>query len=191
MSYHCIMWRHMFYLLFHFFQIRMSSRLLALSGIVLLFSFFHEKKPRPQHYRWIGERLMAMYFFCVFYSTIYSKEDSQALLLHYPGGETTQYLCATLAALGAIAYFTGYFILDISYTLVVFILINTLAIDCDIYYWTHRRGLDFWNQFRLLSDNLYIVLGIIMILSCSTNRVTVATPSPTKAESTKSTKKDK
>lgn len=93
---------------------------------------------------------------------------SQALLLHLPGGEAVQYLCVTIAALGSLAYITSYFTIDMSYTLVIFVTILTLVIDCDIFYWTHKRGMDFWNQFRLLTDNLYIVFGMVMYLSCST-----------------------
>ena len=176
---------------FFIFQIRMSSRLLGTAGVVLLYNFYQSKKPRPQHYRRLGETLIGLYLFCLFYALIYSKEDSQALLKHLPGGDVMQNLCIGFAGLGMVAYISSYFVLDITYTLVPFITILTLAIDCDMNYWTKKRGMDFWNQFRLLTDNLYIIFGMLLTLVCSTYQIRKEQPNTAHAEDTTESKKTK
>ena len=151
---------------------RICSRLLGTSGVVLLYNFFHANKPRPQHYRRAAETMIGLYFFSLFYMCLYSKEDSQSLIRHLPGGDTMQYVCVGLACLGFLSYISSYYVLDITYIMAPFVTVITVTIDCDIYYWTHSRGMDFWNQFRLLTDHLYIAIGLLMYITCST-RVTL------------------
>ena len=146
----------------------MSSRLIGVAGMMILYGFFMSRKPRPQHYRRIGETLVGLYLFSQSYTFLYSKEDAEAIYRHLPGGDVTLYMCSSIAALGSVAYISSWFVIDITYTLVGFLTVLTLSIDLDISYWTKRRGMDFWNQMQLLADHMCIILGFLMYLACST-----------------------
>ena len=153
------------------FQIRMASRLVGMSGMILLYAFFTMPKPRSHQLRRIGEIFFGVYLVALTYMLVESPEDRKAFVTHMPGGEITLYVYVIILATSALCYLPGLFVHDVTQACVILIFVSTILIDCDINYWVNRRGLDYWNHIRLLVDNFFIVISLIMYLSCTKKRL--------------------
>lgn len=145
----------------------MSSRLVGTAGIIMLYAFFTMPKPRSQQLRRIGETLIGLWLVSITYALVESREDRSAFTTFMPFGEATLYVWAVVYGVCALCYIPGMFVHDVTQVLVVMLWISTMVIDCRIHYWTSRWGMDLWNQIRLLSDNITIILGLAMYLSCT------------------------
>ena len=77
------------------------------------------------------------------------------------------YIWALIFGTCALCYLPGLFVHDVSHVLVVVLTISTAMVDTRIHYWTKRWGMDMWNQIRVLSDHITIILGLVMYLSCT------------------------
>ena len=149
------------------FQVRMSHRMLGVAGYVILYAYFTMPKPRSASLRRIGETLVGLYLICATYSLMESPEDKAAFLKLVPFGNVSLYLYALLLGTSALCYVPGMFVYDVTQALILILPLSTLFVDCNIDYWTNKRGMDFWNQIRLLADNFAIVMGKQTILvSC-------------------------
>lgn len=147
-------------------QIRMAHRLIGVAGCFVLYSFFTSPKPRNQQMRRIAEILLGLYTFMAVYSLVESEEDKAAFLKLFPGGMVTLYGFVIAYCVVAMCYLPGYFVYDASQVFCLVLLTRTAFIDCNVDYWTKRRGMDFWNQFKLIADNVCIVMGLVMYLTC-------------------------
>ena len=96
-----------------------------------------------------------------------SAEDKEAFLRFIPGSRPVLFLYATLLATVGVCYLPGQFVYDLSHALVLLLTISTLAVDMRFNYWTKQRGLDYWNQVRLVGDNATVITGTILLLSSS------------------------
>ena len=159
-------WLHM-----NCFQNRMASRLVGVAGMIMLYAFFTMPKPRSAQLRRIGETLVGLWLVCATYMLVQSPEDRSAFTSHLPGGTPMVYIWAVMLGTCALCYLPGMFVHDVSQVLIVFLSISTILVDCDINYWTKRRGLDFWNQIRLAADLITIILGLCMYVTCTKKRI--------------------
>ncbi len=149
----------------------MSTRLLGVAGMIMLYAFFTMPKPRSPQIRRIGETLVGLYLMCLTYTLVESPEDRKAFMDVVPGGESSLYVMATLLACCALCYLPGLFVHDVSQALILLLPLYTLFIDCNFHYWTKRRGMDYWNQVRLVADNMCVALGTIMYVSCTKKHI--------------------
>lgn len=146
--------------------IRMAGRTVGVAGVMMLYAFFTMPKPRDQQLRRIGEILLTIFFAASAYILCNSPEDKTAVMHHFIFGEYMVYIFAIIFAISAFSYCTAMFTFEISQLVIIILIIYTTFIDFNISWWTERRGLDYWNQMRLLCDHACIVLGLSMVILC-------------------------
>lgn len=152
----------------------MTLRCMGVAGFTILYAFYSMRKPRSQPLRRLAESIIGIYLIAIIYSSIESPEDRTAFVNLVPGGNFTLYVYALILAGAAMCYLPGMFVYDVSLFLLPALAVSCVFIDCNVHYWTYRRGLDFWNQIRLMADSIFIVMGVAMILSCSVKKLPVS-----------------
>ncbi|XP_062592482.1 transmembrane protein 101-like [Saccostrea cucullata] len=151
-------------------KIRIASRHIGCVGIFLLFSSLFENLPSKQLQK-LGETVVGIFLMAYVYILNNSAEDRRAFLSHIPGGDWTRYFFTLVLAAGAISFFSGHFLRDMSITVIGVFGILTIFVDCDINFWVETKGMLFWNQVRLIIDDLCILLGFAMIVVRVDNRI--------------------
>lgn len=150
----------------------MASRHIGCIGIFLLFSSIFENLPSKQLQK-LGETVIGLFLMAFVYILNDSVEDKKSFLYHVPGGDWSRYFFTLVLAAGAISFFSGHFLRDMSISVIVMFGILTILIDCDINYWVEGNRMLFWNQVRIIIDDLCILLGFAMIVVRIDNRVKV------------------
>ena len=150
----------------------MGVRTIGVASVFLLYGHFTDKKvTENDQIRRLGETFLGIVMIAQVYGLIESPEDKNAFLSHIPCSVVALYIYAIILGAAGLCYLPGIFVHDVTQVLVFLYTLVTLLIDTDFNYWSKKRGLDFWNQFRLLSDSLLIVLGFIMLLSHTRKQV--------------------
>lgn len=139
-------------------------------GIFLIFSSIFENLPSKQLQK-LGETVTGIFLMAFVYILNNSNEDKRAFLSHVPGGDWSRYFSTLVLAAGAISFFSGHFIRDVSISVIGVFGILTILVDCDINFWVEMRKMLFWNQVRLIIDDLCILLGFAMIVVRVDNRI--------------------
>lgn len=98
------------------------------------------------------------------YSLQHSKEDRLAYLNHLLGGELALQLLFILYGLLALAFLSGYYVRAAAQVLAVLLPLAILLIDGNIGYWHDARRVEFWNQMKLIGQNVGI-FGAVVILA--------------------------
>lgn len=148
----------------------MSIRLIGCVGTFLLFSHFFDQVKSKQ-LRKLGETVLGIFLTAYVYSVNTIYEEKRAFLMHIPGGDWSRYFLTLVLACGAVSFFSGYFLRDVCISLAFVLAIITLMIDCDVRYWVDKRGMFFWNQIRIITDDLCIILGFCMYITRGDNKV--------------------
>jgi len=148
-------------------QFRMSTRLLGVAGNFLLYTYFVSRNPRPHSLRRIGECLVGISVMLSTYSVLVVLEDREAFLKLIPFGHVMLFVYGTIFGTVGLCYIPGLFVYDVTIGLVILLSASTIGVDMRMWYWTQRRGLHYWNQIRLIIDNLTIIAGALMYLTCA------------------------
>lgn len=152
-------------------KIRMAHRIVGIAGYFILYAYFSGPKPRSKSLKRIGEITVGIYVSIATYVVLQSPEDKEAFLRFVPGAQSSLFIYATFLAAVGLCYIPGQFVYDVTVLLILLLTISTCLIDSQLSYWTDRRGLDYWVQVRLLADNMTILSGAILYLSCSKKKV--------------------
>ncbi|XP_042199341.1 transmembrane protein 101 [Callorhinchus milii] len=149
-------------------KVRMYSRTIAIIGGFLILASgsgeVYRQKPRTRSLQSTGQVFIGIYLICVAYSLQHSKEDRMAYLNHILGGEITLQLLFVLYAVLALAFLSGYCVKSAAQILSVLLPVVVLFIDGNVGYWHHSRRIEFWNQMKLLGQNVGI-FGAAIILA--------------------------
>ncbi|XP_003465795.1 transmembrane protein 101 [Cavia porcellus] len=149
-------------------KVRMYSRTVAIIGGFLVLASgageLYRRKPRSRSLQSTGQVFLGIYLICVAYSLQHSKEDRLAYLNHLPGGELMVQLFFLLYGVLALAFLSGYYVTLAAQILAVLLPPVMLLIDGNIAYWHHTRRVEFWNQMKLLGENVGI-FGAAVILA--------------------------
>lgn len=110
--------------------------------------------------------LLHSFFFLCFqaYSLQHSKEDRLAYLGGIPGGEIALQLLFVLYGVLALSFLSGYYITTAAQILSVILPLVVLFIDGNLGYWHDSRRVEFWNQMKLIGQNVGI-FGAAIILA--------------------------
>lgn len=154
------------------FQIRMALRHFGCAGMFLIYSYIYDVQ-RLKQLRKIGETVVGIFLVAYVYALNNSPEDRKGFLSHIPGGDWSRFFFTLILACGAMCFFSGYFLRDISLSCMVVLAILTVFIDCDIRYWVNVKHMHYWNQVRLISDDLCLILGFAMIGCRFDNKIKV------------------
>ena len=146
--------------------------MIGVAGCYLLYSSLTSYNASSKKIRRLGEILIGFYALASCYAVLQITEDREAFMKMIPFPKPVLFLYATLLGSVGLCYLPSLFIYDITVLLVVLVTFSTAVIDCRMTYWTKRRGLDYWNQFRLAADNLSIICGALLYLS-STRKIFV------------------
>lgn len=160
-------------LIYHFsavLQVRIATRHVGIIGMCLLFAHLNDPK-RQLFLRKMGEGLVGIYLFCCTYLLNSTTEDKRAFLWHVPGADWSRYIVTIMYLTSSLCFMSGYFLRDIALCMVITTAFMTSFVECDIPYWTTRLRMDYWNQVRLIADNIFILIGFIMIFRKFGNRV--------------------
>ena len=144
----------------------MAHGLVGVAACYVIYSFFASAKPRNQQMRRIAELLFVIYVVIAVWSLAESPTDKEAFLKLVPGGMPVYYTYVLLYCVTAMCYLPGYFFYDVTQVFVVLLLLKVGFVDCNVNYWTKKRGMDFWNQIRIILDGVCIILGLLMYMTC-------------------------
>ncbi|XP_010571443.1 PREDICTED: transmembrane protein 101 [Haliaeetus leucocephalus] len=149
-------------------QVRMYSRTIAIIGGFLILASgageLYRQKPRSRSLQSTGQVFLGIYLICQAYSLQHSKEDRLAYLNHLLGGELALQLLFILYGLLALAFLSGYYVRAAAQVLAVLLPLAILLIDGNIGYWHDSRRVEFWNQMKLIGQNVGI-FGAVVILA--------------------------
>ncbi|NXP43046.1 TM101 protein, partial [Leiothrix lutea] len=98
------------------------------------------------------------------YSLQHSTEDRLAYLDHLLGGELALQLLFLLYGLLALAFLSGCYVRAAAQVLAVLLPPAILLIDGNLRYWHALRRVEFWNQMKLIGQNVGI-FGAVVILA--------------------------
>ncbi|XP_041366223.1 transmembrane protein 101-like [Gigantopelta aegis] len=167
----------------HWQRIHMATRQIGCAGIYILLADLLVKAdqgryrvqadgmvPSRQQQR-IGEILIGLYLFS--YSCLLTScgEHREAFLHHFWHSELMQYAMTAILLASAFCFISGYFVKDMFICVIPALILLTALIDCDIRYWTERQ-VHYWNQVRLLGDNVCAISGFIFFASVSYSTIT-------------------
>lgn len=98
------------------------------------------------------------------YTLQHSKEDRQSYLDFLPGGEPTLQILFVLYGVLALSFLSGYYVRISAQVLAVLLPFSLLLIDGNIGFWHTNRRVEFWNQMRMIGQNVGI-FGAAVILA--------------------------
>ncbi|XP_048470367.1 transmembrane protein 101 [Rhincodon typus] len=149
-------------------KVRMYSRTIAVIGGFLILASgageVYRQKPRTRSLQSTGQVFLGINLICVAYSLQHSQEDRLAYLNHIIGGEITLQLLFVLYAVLALSFLSGYCVRTAAQILSVLMPLVVLFIDSNVGYWHHSCRIEFWNQMKLLGQNVG-VFGAAIILA--------------------------
>ncbi|MGH0154137.1 UNVERIFIED_CONTAM: hypothetical protein FKN15_036186 [Acipenser sinensis] len=91
-------------------------------------------------------------------------EDRLAFLNHIPGGEIPLQLLSVLYGVLALSFFSGYYVRSAAQILAILMPLVILFIDGNLGYWHLGHRVEFWNQLKLVGQNVGI-FGAVLILA--------------------------
>uniref|UniRef100_H3B7V9 Transmembrane protein 101 n=1 Tax=Latimeria chalumnae TaxID=7897 RepID=H3B7V9_LATCH len=140
-------------------KVRMYSRTIAIIGGFLVLASgageIYRQKPRTRSLQSTGQVFLGIYLICVAYSLQHSKEDRLAYLNFILGGEIALQLLFVLYGVLALSFLSGYYIRTSAQVLAVLMPLVMLFIDGNIGYWHNSRRVEFWNQMKLIGQNIF------------------------------------
>ncbi|NXD89073.1 TM101 protein, partial [Halcyon senegalensis] len=146
-------------------QVRMYSRTIAIIGGFLILASgageLYRQKPRSRSLQSTGQVFLGIYLICQAYSLQHSKEDRLAYLNHLLGGELALQLLFILYGLLALAFLSGYYVRAAAQVLAVLLPLAILLIDGNLGYWHEARRVEFWNQMKLIGQNVGIFGAVV------------------------------
>ncbi|MBN3288959.1 TM101 protein, partial [Polypterus senegalus] len=149
-------------------KVRMYSRAIAIIGGFLVLASgageVYRQKPRTRSLQSTGQVFIGIYLICLAYSLQHSQEDRLAYLDHIPGGEITLQLLFVLYGVVALSFLSGYYVRIAAQILSTLLPLIILFIDGNIGYWHNTRRVEFWNQLKLMGQNVGI-FGAVLILA--------------------------
>ncbi|NWU40859.1 TM101 protein, partial [Hylia prasina] len=149
-------------------QVRMYSRTIAIIGGFLILASgageLYRQKPRSRSLQSTGQVFLGIYLICQAYSLQHSTEDRLAYLDHLLGGELALQLLFLLYGLLALAFLSGCYVRAAAQVLAVLLPPAILLIDGNLGYWHALRRVEFWNQMKLIGQNVGI-FGAVVILA--------------------------
>lgn len=120
--------------------------------------------------RRIGETIIGLYLLSIAYMLNESRDDKAAFYNTIPGGDYSRFIVTLMFVAGALCFFSGYFLRDICLAMVLVTLIMTVLVDGNVSYWTYRKGMQFWNQMRIVLDQGCLITGFYLMSKKFTNR---------------------
>ncbi|XP_052801377.1 uncharacterized protein LOC128232073 [Mya arenaria] len=142
---------------------RLSSRHLGCLGLYILYAFMKSGRESKLMQR-VGELCLATYLCAQAYLLNESYEDKKAIDELVPGGIYARYVFTLLFACAGLCFIAGYFLKDISLTVAFVVSIYIILVDMKFWFWQYR-GTSYWNQVRLLIDNVNIVAGFFLLMN--------------------------
>lgn len=146
----------------------MHSRAMAIIGGFLVLASgageVYRQKPRTRSLQTTGQVFLGIYLICTVYSLQHSKEDRVAYLDHIPGGEITVQLLVLVFGVLALSYLSGCYVRVASQILAVLLPLIVLFVDGNMGYWHRSCRVEFWNQMKLIGQNVGI-FGAVLILA--------------------------
>lgn len=140
----------------------MVVRVGGTAGIYCIFAYLADLKIKSTQLRRAGETIIGIYLVCITYMLINFEQDYDAFVYHVIGGEVIIYIVAAVLLGCGIAFFMGKYIRDVSAICAITLLFLILFTDVNTGYW-QIKGVDFWNQIRMIVDDLAVICGLGII----------------------------
>ncbi|KAM8947254.1 transmembrane protein 101 isoform 1-T1 [Pelodytes ibericus] len=149
-------------------QVRMYSRTIAVIGGFLVLASgageIYRQKPRSRSLQSTGQVFLGIYLICMAYTLQHSKEDRLSYLDYLLGGEPALQILFIVYGILALSFLSGYYVRVAAQVLAVLLPLSLLFIDGNLSYWHSSRRVEFWNQMRLIGQNIGI-FGAAVILA--------------------------
>ena len=112
----------------------------------------------------IGEGLLAVYTMTYMYILVNSPEDRGLFVDRIVFKEYSLFFLVTVMGACAMIYVQGgLFVTDASQAIMCINLALFVCIDVDLEFWTRKRGVPYWVQIKILSDDLNISVGLFVM----------------------------
>lgn len=111
----------------------------------------------------LGELSVATYLIAQAYLMNESYEDKKAVLDLVPGGNYARYFITLVYGSAGLCFLSGYFLKDISMSVAFLLSFLTCIIDMRFWFWSYR-GMSYWNQVRLVLDNVNLIFGFFLFM---------------------------
>ncbi|XP_060564694.1 transmembrane protein 101-like [Ruditapes philippinarum] len=141
---------------------RIASRHAGCLGVYLIYSFIKSNRQSNLIHR-IGELCISAYLLGSAYLINESYEDKRAVLENIPGGNYARYFLTIIFTCAGLCFISGYFLRDISMSMAFLIGAITILVDMKFSYWSYR-GMAYWNQMRIVIDNLNLLTGFFVFM---------------------------
>ncbi|XP_043911092.1 transmembrane protein 101 [Protopterus annectens] len=149
-------------------KVRMYSRTFAIIGGFLILASgageIYRQKPRTRLLQSVGQIFVGIYLICVAWALQHSNEDRVAYLNYIVDQEIALQLLFIVYGLLALSFLSGYYVRTAAQVLAVLMPLAILFIDCNIGYWHDSRRVEFWNQLKLIGQNVGI-FGAVLVLA--------------------------
>ncbi|KAM8947255.1 transmembrane protein 101 isoform 2-T2 [Pelodytes ibericus] len=149
-------------------KVRMYSRTIAVIGGFLVLASgageIYRQKPRSRSLQSTGQVFLGIYLICMAYTLQHSKEDRLSYLDYLLGGEPALQILFIVYGILALSFLSGYYVRVAAQVLAVLLPLSLLFIDGNLSYWHSSRRVEFWNQMRLIGQNIGI-FGAAVILA--------------------------
>lgn len=131
-------------------------------GVFLIYAVTKGKSESKLLHR-LGELCVATYLIGQAYLINESYEDKKAIVDLIPGGNYARYFLTLIYGSTGLCFLSGYFLKDTSMSMVFCICFVTCLVDLRFWFWTYR-GMSYWNQVRLVMDNINLVFGFLLFM---------------------------
>lgn len=112
----------------------------------------------------IGEGLLAVYNMTSMFMLVNSPEDRGLFTDRIPFGNGSLFFLVTVMGACAMIYINGgLFVTDASQAMMCITLAQLLVLYSDFHYWVNRKGVPFWVQVKIVSDDLSISIGLFLM----------------------------
>lgn len=129
----------------------------------VIFAFL-TSMPKSKGLQKIGEGLLAVYTITSTFMLVNSPEDREIFTDRIPLGNGSLFFLVTVMGACAMIYINGgLFVTDASQAMMCITLSLLLVIYIDFHFWVSKKGVPFWVQVKLISDDLVICIGLFLM----------------------------
>lgn len=144
-------------------QNRIISRSIGLAGVFIIYAFLTSRRKNRQLQK-IGEGCLAVFSATSMYILVNSNEDRDLFVNKIPLKTVSLFFLVTVMGACAMIYINGgIFLTDASQAMMCINFALVVCLYSDLKYWVGKRGVPYWVQIKLISDDIIICIGLFVM----------------------------
>ncbi|CAI9741072.1 Hypothetical predicted protein [Octopus vulgaris] len=139
------------------------ARHFACAGVYIGLAYLFDKNSGKQLQQ-ISYSVLGIYCLTLIVALNNNTELYQAFIYHFPVSDVSHVVMNILLGLCSVSLFSGVKQVQCKtfFTLAILMALISLFIDSRLSYWTEYKKVHFWNQIRLICDQICITIGFIL-----------------------------